>query len=190
MTTAERIVWLDKGEAYFQVKHDAAHPFVVMIGRSIASPISARNSSFAAMPDDWKWPLLQGRVRFDAPTCRSPSQTALLTPGDVATRHGGFDVGRRRSRVQELANELSWRHGVLVFDHTTLADAAAEFNRYNREKIVIADPAAAQLDDRRHVSDQTMSKPSSMRRARCFGLHVDDQRKRDRDLALNDARIA
>ena len=26
MTTDQRTVWLDKGEAYFQVKHDAAHP--------------------------------------------------------------------------------------------------------------------------------------------------------------------
>ena len=32
MTTDQRIVWLDKGEAYFQVKHDRAHPFIVMAG--------------------------------------------------------------------------------------------------------------------------------------------------------------
>ena len=42
-------------------------------------------------------------------------------------------------------NELGWRRGVLVFDNTTLADAAIEFNRYNRQKLVIADPAAARL---------------------------------------------
>jgi transmembrane sensor len=29
----KRTVWLDKGEAYFQVKHDAAHPFVVIAGK-------------------------------------------------------------------------------------------------------------------------------------------------------------
>jgi hypothetical protein len=34
---------------------------------------------------------------------------------------------------------------VLVFDHTTLADAAGEINRYNRAKLIIADPAAARL---------------------------------------------
>ncbi|HUJ02209.1 MAG TPA: FecR domain-containing protein, partial [Rhizomicrobium sp.] len=32
MTTDQRLVWLEKGEAYFQVKHDPAHPFVVMMG--------------------------------------------------------------------------------------------------------------------------------------------------------------
>ena len=35
--------------------------------------------------------------------------------------------------------------GLLIFKYTSLADAAAEFNRYNRQKIVIADPDAARL---------------------------------------------
>jgi transmembrane sensor len=42
-----------------------------------------------------------------------------------------------------LSNALGWRRGVIVFDHTTLADAAAELNRYNHQQIVVADPAAA-----------------------------------------------
>jgi transmembrane sensor len=33
-----------------------------------------------------------------------------------------------------------------MFDHTTLAEAVAEFNRYNRQKIVIADPQIAKLE--------------------------------------------
>src|SRR6185437_2204115 len=32
MTTEQRIVYLEKGEAFFQIRHDAAHPFVVMVG--------------------------------------------------------------------------------------------------------------------------------------------------------------
>jgi transmembrane sensor len=40
---------------------------------------------------------------------------------------------------------LGWRRGMLVFDHTTLADMAGEYNRYNREKIVIADATTARL---------------------------------------------
>ena len=34
---------------------------------------------------------------------------------------------------------------MLIFRHTALTDAAAEFNRYNRERIVIGDQAAARL---------------------------------------------
>ncbi len=29
--SGERKVWLDRGEAYFQIKHDAAHPFMVAV---------------------------------------------------------------------------------------------------------------------------------------------------------------
>ncbi|HSZ73536.1 MAG TPA: hypothetical protein VK779_01860, partial [Rhizomicrobium sp.] len=47
--------------------------------------------------------------------------------------------------AQVLANDLAWRRGVLVFEDTTLADAAQEFNRYNSEKIVIADLHSARL---------------------------------------------
>jgi transmembrane sensor len=48
---------------------------------------------------------------------------------------------RQAPQVQE--RYLAWRRGLLVFDRTALADAAEEFNRYNREKIVIDDPAIA-----------------------------------------------
>ena len=32
MTSDQRTVWLEKGEAYFRVAHDAAHPFSVIVG--------------------------------------------------------------------------------------------------------------------------------------------------------------
>ena len=40
---------------------------------------------------------------------------------------------------------MSWRSGVLMFRDRSLADAIAEFNRYNMRKIVIRDPALAAL---------------------------------------------
>ncbi|HYM34289.1 MAG TPA: hypothetical protein VET48_02780, partial [Steroidobacteraceae bacterium] len=47
--------------------------------------------------------------------------------------------------TRDLNNELAWRRGVLVFFHTTLAEAAQELNRYNDRKIVIADADSAHL---------------------------------------------
>ena len=47
--------------------------------------------------------------------------------------------------IQKVETELSWREGMLVFDRSTLADAVTEFNRYNRRKLVISDPAIAHL---------------------------------------------
>ncbi len=41
----------------------------------------------------------------------------------------------------------SWAGGVacLIFRYTTLADAAAEFNRYNSNKLVIADASVGRM---------------------------------------------
>jgi transmembrane sensor len=44
-----------------------------------------------------------------------------------------------------LSNDLSWRNGMLVFDNSTLGEAAAEFNRYNRIRLVIDDPSVAAI---------------------------------------------
>jgi transmembrane sensor len=46
------------------------------------------------------------------------------------------------ARIEQI---LGWREGKLVFDHATLDYAAGEFNRYNRKKLVMADPEAAKL---------------------------------------------
>jgi transmembrane sensor len=39
--------------------------------------------------------------------------------------------------LDDIANDLSWRSGLLVFNQQTLADAADQFNRYNSRKISI-----------------------------------------------------
>ena len=45
------------------------------------------------------------------------------------------------TRMERL---LSWRRGLVSFDDARLGDVAAEFNRYNRTKLVITDPALAE----------------------------------------------
>ena len=85
---------------------------------------------------------MEGRARFDAP--QSPSQSAVLAPGDVVTATTST-VLITHETGKSLADQLAWRRGMLVFDNMTLADAAAEFNRYNEQKLIIADRAVATL---------------------------------------------
>lgn len=137
-----RTMWLEKGEAYFQVRHDSAHPFVVMAGGHRVTDLGTK-FLVRIDPQHLEVSLVEGRVRFDAPDGRM-REPLLLSPGDsVIAKENTIAV--TRSSPRELAKELGWRRGVLMFDNTTLADAAAEFNRYNREKIVIAGAAVAQL---------------------------------------------
>jgi transmembrane sensor len=51
----------------------------------------------------------------------------------------------KKETTTDMAEGLGWRHGLLIFKYTTLADAAAEFNRYNDRKLVIADPAVGRM---------------------------------------------
>lgn len=164
----KRLIMLDKGEAYFQVKHDARHPFVVEAkdGRvvDLGTRFTVRDGS-----DHLEVALVEGRARFVS--AASKSKAAVLTPGDVVVATADSMSVTRRS-AQELADALGWRHGVLVFDHTTLADAAAELNRYNREKIVIADP-----DVRRRIIGATIPvngvEAFTRVAEKIFGVHVE-----------------
>jgi transmembrane sensor len=141
MTTAERAIWLDKGEAYFEVKHDPAHPFVVYAdGRRITD--LGTNFLVRRDPATLEVALIKGSVRVGAAGSQSASR--LLKPGDVAVASAESMVITKKT-ARELSDELSWRRGVLVFDNVPLAEVAAELNRYNRQKLVIADAGVANL---------------------------------------------
>ena len=143
MTTAERLVWLDKGEAYFQVKHDGAHPFIVVAGEHRITDLGTK---FLVHRDsgDLEVALLEGRVRYVNDSGEPASKATLLAPGDVITATTSTMFVTRRARLA-LAKELSWRKGLLIFDNTPLAEAAGQINRYNRQKVVIADPQVARM---------------------------------------------
>ncbi len=146
MTTASRTIWLDKGEAYFAVRHDPAHPFIVYAGNR---RITDLGTHFVVRHDTGRTEVAvtQGRVRFDAQEGAPDTRVATLTPGDVAVAIGSAMSLTHRS-TRELSNDLSWMHGQLIFKHTALGDAVAEFNRYNQTKLVIADPSVAALEIR------------------------------------------
>lgn len=139
-----RTVWLDRGEAYFQVKHDPARPFVVIAGDRRVTDLGTK---FLARrdPDRLEVDVIQGRVRFETTVNDGTKiRSALLLPGNVAVATGQ-SLFVTRQPEQALANRLSWRRGVLIFDHTTMAAAVADFNRYNREKLIVADTSAARM---------------------------------------------
>jgi transmembrane sensor len=139
----QRQAWLDKGEAYFQIKHDAAHPFIVM---AAGHRLTDLGTEFLVREGAGRLEvaLMKGKVRLDAADAWMQPHSALLTPGDVAVASADAMSVAKKS-AQNLSNELGWRRGVLVFKYATLADAATEFNRYNREKLIVADDAAARL---------------------------------------------
>jgi transmembrane sensor len=148
LSETERRVELGHGEAFFEVSKDAARPFVVRAGNkrviAVGTKFSVRREGNVVQVV-----VTEGKVRVED---RAPahgyradgSADVFLTPGSIA-RADESGVLVQRKTLPEAEQQLSWRTGVLMFRDQTLGDAAAEFNRYNVQKIVIQEPTVAAL---------------------------------------------
>jgi transmembrane sensor len=150
VTDQERRVELDQGEAYFEVAKDPSRPFIVIAGDKRVVAVGTRFSVLREK-DEIRVVVTEGKVRFDsasAPLSFEPSNkrpaAPLLVAGTIA-RASDTAVLVETRPLQRAEEILSWRSGYLTFDETTLADAIAEFNRYNTRKIYIQDPGVAAL---------------------------------------------
>lgn len=139
----QRQVILDKGEAYFQIKHDAENPFIVTTSTGRVVDLGTK-FVIRQRSNDVQVALVEGRARYEANSSDGVRRSLVLDPGDVVLATSD-SVSLSRKPALELKSALGWRRGVLVFRHATLADAVAEFNRYNDEKLVIGDPSIARL---------------------------------------------
>jgi transmembrane sensor len=136
-----RELWLDEGEAYFDVVHDPRRPFVVHAG---ARTITVLGTKFSVRLDRGRLQVAvsEGRVRIDRPAAAGRSMTIMR--GDLAVAEGPSLLVAENSPAR-VENNLSWRRGMLTFEQSSLADVASEFNRYNRRRVVIADTGAASI---------------------------------------------
>ncbi|MBD9480862.1 FecR domain-containing protein [Pseudoxanthomonas sp. PXM02] len=145
ISRGERHVALAKGEAFFDVAHDTRRPFVVETdGRRVAA-VGTR-FSVRRDPQEIRVVVTEGKVRLESrPAPDGTAQPVSLLPaGSVATA-GRNGVLVRSLPVAEAERFLEWRDGFLTFDDTSLADAAAEFNRFNTRKLELGDAAVADL---------------------------------------------
>lgn len=138
-----RHVILEKGEAYFQIHHDTAHPFEVAVGGNRIVDLGTK-FSIRASADRTEVALIEGSAKVESENPAESANAVILKPGDVAVATSD-SLAVSRKPVATLADQLAWRSDMLAFKYATLAEAAAEFNRYNQIKIVISDPRVAVL---------------------------------------------
>lgn len=143
VTESERRVDLEHGEAYFEVAHDPGRPFVVQAG-SQRVVVTGTKFSVRRLDGELRILVREGRVRVEVTDAAPEVPVPELVAGTVARTVGGGTLIQQES-LEEIEVALSWRSGYVVFRDTTLAEAIAEFNRYNTRKIVIDDPALAAL---------------------------------------------
>jgi len=140
-----RLVYLDKGQAFFRVAHDRRHPFVVTAaGRTV----TAVGTAFDVRVDGGalKVLLVEGKVRVETAPAPPAGVKAVNAPHPLAARSTEMEPGSelvalgdgdwRMSRVN-VDRETSWLRGKIVFDNAALGDIVAELNRYSQRKMVI-----------------------------------------------------
>jgi transmembrane sensor len=138
-----RDVWLDRGEAFFAVAHIEGSAFVVHAGPRL---ITVVGTQFSVRRDGDKVTVavVQGRVRVEDTTPGASTASITVTPGDVAIGLGSSTMVVSNP-VTAVEDKLTWRDGRLVFDGTSLAEVADDFNRYNRQQLLISDPSVATI---------------------------------------------
>jgi transmembrane sensor len=145
-----RKVTLASGEALFNVTKHQQRPFVVVIGDR---KVIALGTSFLVRREEsagsaFAVTLVEGRVAIEPISWPDvlPSDTVaglkLLNPGERLRFAGDATEVRDSPSIDKVT---AWQRGQLIFDDTSLSDAAAEFNRYGSNRITIESPAAGKL---------------------------------------------
>jgi transmembrane sensor len=132
-----REVTLDKGEVWFDVAKDNKRPFIVAAGDV---RVRAVGTAFSVHRLDDGADVLVTEGIVETWTVGAENRRRRVSAGSkvfVSDIDGPSNVVAAATQIDRT---LAWRDGEIVLDGETLADAAAEFNRYNDRKLTI-DPA-------------------------------------------------
>jgi transmembrane sensor len=133
-----RRLQLRRGEAHFEVAHDAARPFIVAAG---ALAVRALGTAFNIRlhPGHATDVLVtSGTVRVSEPARHAPVSVAA---GQLLELNPDGTGAVQTLDAPAVESRLAWRRSVLIFDGETLSQALHEVARYTPRHIYLADPA-------------------------------------------------
>lgn len=152
-SAAARVIRLEKGEAFFDVAHDARRPFWVGSGKSWIRAVGTAFNVYVR-PGGVQVIVSQGVVKVGyAESARSGAppdsalsgvSTATLSAGQQADLLQSATSTRALS-AEEVSRAVSWREGVLYFENQTLGDVVDAISRYTTMQLVIDDEQLRQL---------------------------------------------
>lgn len=149
-TQGERRVVLTGGEAFFEVTHNAARPFLVEVGSSVIRVVGTKfdvNRGAGSV----RVSVLEGVVQVSTPNNAAAVPAQYLRAGERA------EIVIRASVVATAAVPVAavaalpaqapgaWREGRLVFENARLADLVADVNRYYEPGATLDDAAAGEV---------------------------------------------
>jgi transmembrane sensor len=142
-----RKVTLTRGEALFNVTKHQSRPFVVILG---SRKVIALGTSFEVRREDaaehsFTVTLIEGRVAIEplaAPDLLpvEPVDAILLNSGQRLRFAANSPDSVDSPAIEKVT---AWRHGQLIFEDTSIREAAKEFNRYGKRRLII-DPSVSE----------------------------------------------
>lgn len=134
-----RHVRLLRGEAFFDVVHDPAHPFTVS---GQYGEVEVMGTAFAVRTTDGEDEVVLERGRVQVLCLCDGRDKAVLAPGET--------VSVTASAVSPVhaadpSATLAWRDGRIIFENAPLGDVLEELRRYHRGAIFVADERVDQM---------------------------------------------
>ena len=131
-----RDIDLTAGEAWFQVAKNPDRPFVVQTGeirvRAVGTAFSVRRVEGGAQ-------ILVTEGTVETWAVKADGHLARLAAGSRAFVGDNSKIRVDHADHEAVERALAWRSGSIDLSGESLADAVAEFNRYNDRQIVLTD---------------------------------------------------
>lgn len=122
----ERKVYLKGGEAYFEVKHDPEHPFIISTDKGMEVEVLGTSFSMMAYDDESSMltTLVDGSVRVNI----SNGKSVTLEPGEQAQ----FQKSEMNIEVKDVNTDLytAWVRGRFVFEQEELESILRKLSRW------------------------------------------------------------
>ncbi|MFC4311894.1 FecR family protein [Steroidobacter flavus] len=149
-TEGRRFIRLVRGEALFEVAHDPQRPFDVDTGKAVVRAVGTR-FNIDRRADRTTVSVVQGKVqvmseqpntssrvpRHDSAVPETQPMEVLVEAQRLVVTEAGMS---EPERIADIAPVTAWTQRQLVFENRSLGEVAEEFNRYNRQHILIESP--------------------------------------------------
>ena len=155
LTPTRRDVYLRRGEAHFDVVHNASRPFFVHAGDAVIRDVGTQFEVRLNSARNIDVLVDEGQVEVRGPGAgpagaeREAAGSAdgwvrALTAGEQL-RIAGPSLEVMTVTPRQVADDLAWREGALVFQGEPLSKALEEVGRYTRTRIVLTGSNIASL---------------------------------------------
>ena len=149
----KRIIKLIKGEALFEVAHDANRPFIVYAGDRLVQAIGTKfvvhlkSENIQVTVTDGKVKMSKVALDTQLDDIKVLNNTTMQKDDVYIAKGEKVIVGSNkppkltRMKPENIERKLAWLDKKLIFENEELFDVIEEINRYDDVKIVLKEPS-------------------------------------------------